>query len=198
VIIPILCVNPAEGGKIEYDLENFGAGHMLPSGASADRRMWAEIRATLGGTTVLESGFVADGQAVADAALTDAKLWQIRDFAKDENGDEAHMFWDVRSIDTELLKPLVTLDMDDPAFAHSTRRDFTLDGQPLPDRVEARVLIRPIGLDLIDDLVASGHLDAAFRDEIQTVAIEGTEIVWTPQEAGSDGCVARGRPASAR
>lgn len=196
VIIPILCVNPAEGGKIEYDLENFGAGHMLPSGASADRRMWAEIRATLGGTPVLESGIVADGQAVAEAAASDPKFWQLRDFATDDNGDDAHFFWEVRNVDSELLKPLVTLDRNDPLFPHSTRRDFTLDGQPLPDRVEARVLIRPIGLEIIDELIASGHLDASFRDKFPTFAIEGTEIVWTQADAESDGCVARGRPAS--
>jgi hypothetical protein len=191
-ILAKLCVSPVDGGRIEYTLDNVGAAHMLPSGASSDRRMWAQVVATLGATTLLSSGVVAEGQPVSEVAATDPKLWQIRDFAVDDAGQEAHMFWDVREIQSELLKPMVTFDMSDPAYIHFTTQFYTLDGQPLPDRVEAVVFVRAIGLDILDDLIAGGELDAAVRSEIRTIEIESTRLIWTPDRQGIDGCVVPG------
>ena len=37
-----------------------------------------------------------------------------------------------------------------------------------PDRVTVRVRIQTMGLDFIDDLIASGHLDAGLRQAIPT------------------------------
>jgi hypothetical protein len=188
-VLPKLCVTPAGGGfSIEYNLDNVFAGHSIPSGAAQDRRMWVELTALRGTDVILETGVVAAGQPVAEVAETDANLWQIRDFNTDDSGDEAHMFWDVREVRSELLPPGVTNDQSDPRFNHSVSRFFEISGEA-PTRVEARVYIRPIGLDVLDDLIGSGHLDAAFRSEIPTMLLEGTELVWT--EADGLGCVDR-------
>jgi hypothetical protein len=188
-ILPILCWTPVDGGRIQYTLDNIGGGHMIPSGAAQDRRMWVELRAYSSDDVVLESGAVADGQPVTDVAETDPHLWQIRDFTFKENGEEAHMFWDVREVRSELLKPVVTLDPLDPDFIHSTTREYPLS--PMPDRITAVVHLRPIGLDVLDDLIATGHLDPVHRDAGPTFTIEGTRLEWTPEKAGGDLCVTR-------
>lgn len=188
---PKLCVTPVDGGEIEYNLDNVGGGHMFPSGAAQDRRAWAEIVAYRGDTVVYSSGVVQPGEPVASVAATDPDLWQMRDFTTDENGDEAHMFWEVAEVESELLPPIVTLDRTDPAVNHSVSRFFSVAGLD-PDRVTARVHIRPMGLDVIDDLIDSGHLAPAIRDQIITHTLVGTELEWTSERGF--GCVCRNGP----
>lgn len=197
-ILPKLCVGPAAGGvEITYNLDNVFGGHMLPSGATQDRRMWAEIVAYTGDQVVFQSGVVADGDPVAD--LTDPNLWLLRDLAKDANGDEAHMFWDVvstsgdpacDSVDPDpaqcfLLPPAVTNDPADPLFNHSVERTYTVVGVS-PTRVTARVYLRSIGLEILQDLVASGDLDESLLPKFPTLLLEGTDVEWN--EADGFGC----------
>jgi hypothetical protein len=194
-ISPRLCFNPSGGGRIEYTLDNVFAGHMVPSGATQDRRMWAEITATQGDTVILATGQVAEGQAVAEVAATDPELWQLRDFTFDEDGNEAHFFWQIRSVESELLPPAVTNDPSDPRFIHSVTRTFELGGAGPPDRIEAQVKIRPVGLELLDELIAEDKLDAAVRATMPTFEIAGTHLVWTAEAAGDDLCVDPGSSA---
>ncbi len=181
-IIPKLCVNPAF--QLEVVLDNVFAGHMLPSGAGLDRRMWAEVIAYKDGVVVFQSGVVEDGQSLA--SLGDVNLWQIRDFGFKENGDEAHMFWDVHTIESALLPGSVTNDPTDPRFNHAVTKSYNL---PPVDRIESRLRVRPVGLDLLDDLIATGDLDPAIRAEVPTFTLESTAIVWTIDD-GFD-CVTR-------
>lgn len=190
---PKLCVTPNDGGTVEYNLDNVGAGHHFPSGAGQDRRAWAEIVAYDGDAVVFSSGVVAEGEPVASAAAADPALWQMRDFTYDAGGEPAHMFWQVEQIDSALLPPQVTLDPSDPRYNHSVSRFFSLGGRPVT-RVTAVVHIRPIGLDVLDDLVASGDLDAAVRDTAAatTHTVEGTRLEWTTERGF--GCVCRDGP----
>ena len=179
-----LCIVPNAGGhKITYRLDNVGAGHMVPSGAGQDRRMWAEIVATIGQDTVFETGVVPTGTAVSEVAKTDLRLWQIRDFAKKEDGTEAHMFWDVASIDSQLLPPQLEF-----GVPHTVERDFNVDGAA-PERITAKLHVRPIGLDVLDDLIASGHLDSVHRDSQPTFTIDGATIEWNTEQGF--GCFTR-------
>ncbi len=188
-ILPRLCVQPAPGGvEIGYKLDNVFAGHGIPSGAGQDRRMWAEVIAyddTDG--VLLQTGVVEDGQPVAEVAQTDPLLWQIRDFTTDENGDPSHMFWDARDYTSELLPAGVTNDPSDPAYNHSVTKFFDVSTEPA--RVTARVRVRPIGLDVLDDLVDSGDLDPKYRDAGPTFEMTGTVLEWT-SDMGY-GCVDR-------
>jgi hypothetical protein len=54
------------------------------------------------------------------------------------------------------------------------------DGE-LPARVTARLRIRPIGLDVLQDLVDSGDLDPAFVAEMPTLTF-GAQLEWTPAD----------------
>lgn len=177
-VTPKLCPVPPGPLEFTYILDNVFAGHMLPSGASQDRRAWVELVAYDDQERVIfQSGVVAEGQPVTDLpGLGDTQLWQIRDFAYDESGQPAHMFWDVREVESQLLTPAVTLDPADPRYIHSVQRTYTLPA--IPSRVTARMHIRPIGLDVLDDLIASGHLDPAIRDRVRTFTLTGTELEW--------------------
>jgi hypothetical protein len=170
-------------------LDNVFSGHMLPSGASADRRAWVELIAYDDQDQVLfQSGVVADGQPVAALPeLGDTQLWQIRDHAYDESGAVAHMFWDVREVQSELLPPSVTNDPTDPAYNHTVARTYLLPVPPA--RVTARVRMRPVGLDLLDDLIASGHLEPVIRDRVPTFSLTGTELQWRSEDGFA--CVSR-------
>lgn len=161
-----VCVLP---GGIELLLENIGAGHRFPSGASQDRRLWVELVAYRQGEVVFESGVVADDRAVEADADTD--LWLLYDRTSKLDGSEAHMFWDVATIERHTLPGPVTLDRADPAFfeTHVTRR-YPSAGtiEVVPDRVTVRVRLRPIGRAVLEDLVASGDLDPGLLQEQPT------------------------------
>jgi hypothetical protein len=187
-ILPELCVVPDAGGvRIDYRLDNVNGGHMVPTGSAQDRRMWAEIVAyDADGEVILESGVIAPDEAVAYAAADDPHLWQIRDYGYDEDGNIAHMFWDVRSVESELLPPAVTNDISDPRFDHSVVRSYPIPGAA-PARVTARIHLRPMGLDVLDDLIGSGDLDPSFRDVFPTFTLDGTVLEWTADDGL--GCV---------
>lgn len=163
-----ICVQIVGAGAAVYvTLDNANAGHNWPTGAAQDRRAFVEVVAYAAGARLYESGVLADGQRVTD--LPDPDLWMFRDRTFDAAGNETHMFWNVARAEQGTLGAQVTSDPADPRFytaSHGVRRfpkdkASTISG--FPDRVTVRVRIQPMGLDFIDDLVGSGHLDAAFR-----------------------------------
>jgi hypothetical protein len=67
----------------------------------------------------------------------------------------------------------------------------------LPDRITAEVRVQPIGLEILDELVASGDLDPAVRDAMPTFTLAPTRLEWTPAvpiNAGSLACVPQPPP----
>ena len=56
-----------------------------------------------------------------------------------------------------------------------------------PDRVTVRVRLRPIGLDVLDDLAAGGDLDGKYRALMPVLELGGTQVEWTM--ARGYGCV---------
>jgi hypothetical protein len=181
-----LCYNPGTN-ELDLTLTNVSAGHMFPSGSAQDRRAWVELEASIAGAVVVESGVIADGVSVD--TFVDPLLWKFSDTAYNAQGEIEHMFWDITRIESELLPPSVTFDMTDPLFDHSRTRSYPMGANPRPDQVDVVVKLRAIDLALIDDLIASGDLDPIYRDRIETYALEGSRLLWTPELAGSDLCV---------
>jgi hypothetical protein len=185
-----LCVDE-QGGltELRVTLENVSAGHSFPSGAAHDRRVWVELRAFVGESEVFSSGVVGDDEPVA--YLDDPNLWLLRERVFGEAGEEVHMFWEVHSIESELL-PAPTAPMPtDPGYidTHVTRT-WLVPGLAL-DRVTLRVRMRPMGLELIDSLIASGDLDPALRGELPTFELGAAELEW--HAADQVRCVPRAR-----
>lgn len=182
-----LCVLPTNGGEITLRLDAVGTGHSWPSGASHDRRAWAEIigyRAN--GTIAFQSGVVPVDQDPED--INDPNLFRMWDSAFNSSGAPAKFMWDIDRVELGLLRPAVTTDRFDPAFDHSTTKNYfigALRGEIT--RVTARVLIRPLPLALLDDLApelaAQGTPAEMLREALPTFELSGTKLEWTPQTA---------------
>jgi hypothetical protein len=168
-----ICVQvlPGDQSAVFVNLENASAGHNWPSGASQDRRAWVELRAHRGDELLHASGVVAEGEDVT--RVSDPDLWLFRDTLFDEAQNPVHMFWEVAAVERGTIPAPLTISPSSPDFLanHVTRR-YPLDVQAritgVPDRVQVRVRMLPIGLDVLDDLIASGHLDPMFRDRMPT------------------------------
>ena len=181
-VLPLLCVGPLDGGsEISLTLENAGAGHRWPSGATHDRRAWVELTAWSGEEVLLSTVSLAEGQALAE--VEDPHRWELHDVATKADGTTAHQFWEVAALEERTLPVATTTDPTDPAFFHQVTQKWPLQGA-VPDRVEARVYIRPFGLEILDDLIESGDLDAAVRDRVPTFELAGAAVVWSG-EVGS-------------
>ncbi|MFT3769239.1 MAG: multiheme c-type cytochrome [Minicystis sp.] len=183
-----LCVKGSAGAAtIQVVLDNVGAGHGWPSGSTQDRRAWVELLAYAGQTTVYQSGVVPDGTSVT--ALTDPDLWLVRDCILDGNGKEVHMFWEAASYDSNQLPGPVTSSQTDPDYYKThvvrtfPRPTSTPAVIPMPDRVTMRVRLVPVGLDVLDDLIASGDLDASVKAKMPTWTLGGTDLEWTEAAA---------------
>lgn len=174
-----LCVNPDGAGGVDavLRLENVAAGHHWPSGASQDRRGWVELIAYSGTSQIFQTGVVDAQTPIASTESTDPELWLFRDRIYDADGNEVHMFWEAAVVQTNSLGGVVTLDPADPRYYHYQERTFRIFGQ-VPDRITARVLLRPMGLEVIDDLIASGDLDPGVRDEFPTWVLGNTVLEW--------------------
>ena len=183
-----LCTSPplAES-ELEVILENAFAGHSFPSGAAHDRRAWVEVKAwDDADQLIFESGVVEAGEPVVE--LADPNLWLFRDTVFKEDGTEAHMFWDVVDLSSNLLAQATS---NDPGEVHAQTRIFAVPlASGIPARATVRVLVRPMGLDVLQDLVDTGHLAESFITEIPTFEVIGN-IAWSLEEDGY-GCVPEG------
>lgn len=170
--------------SVQVIADNAAAGHSFPSGSAQDRRLWFELQAFQNGNPepIYRSGVVPAG--TDPGALGDPDLWLFRDHFFDDTGKEVHMFWEAKRYETSLLptKP-------PPAPLRSTHliRRYPRDPNALfgtkPDRVTLRVLLQPIGLDVLDDLVRSGDLDPAIRQATPPPHVVGSTLEWTPELA---------------
>lgn len=154
---------------VHVTLDNANAGHNFPSGASQDRRAWTEVIAYREDEVIYQSGVVPDGQAVS--VDDDPDLWLLRDETFDVDGNETHMFWNVASVRRKTLTAQLTANPAKADYYKShLRRRFPLEQAAsiagVPDRVTVRMRIVPIGFEVLDDLIGSGHLDPALREKM--------------------------------
>jgi hypothetical protein len=165
------------------------AGHNQPSGASQDRRMWLEFLAYDEDDNLIpeaSSGNIADGELEEkpkDHPKHDPQLVLFGDRIFDENGKRVHMFWDAaksaaypEGYESLSLPPASTTYVEGKHVVVKQLRAAAPNG--LPARITARLRIRPIGIDVLDDLVQSGDLDPAIIAEMPTMTF-GAQIAWS-------------------
>lgn len=157
--------NPTLPSGVTVMLENLAAGHYLPSGASQDRRLWVEVHAYKGGAEIFKSGVVPPGVA----ATTIDGTWILYDKATKADGmTPAHMFWDVANLSPTVIK--VSTSMSANANQLQTLKPYPANQ---PDRVTVTIWVEAIGLDVIDDMLASGnYLDPSIRGKVQRFAVQ--------------------------
>ena len=186
-----LCVRGVPGqATIQVVLDNVGAGHAWPSGATQDRRAWVEVIAYANDQPFYQSGAVPEGADVIASAATDPDLWLIRDCIFDGMGQPVRMFWQAASHDSNQLPGPVTLDPTSPSFYLShVERDFPRNTSTppmlttMPDKVTMRMRVVPIGVDVLDDLVTSGDLDPAVEAKVPEYTVAGSSVTWTEATA---------------
>lgn len=168
-----ICVS--EAGVIRLTLENVGSGHNFPSGAAHDREIWLELAAYRAGDPepVFATGTPGE-QSDAEPAVN-RPVVLLRDHAIDAHGDPAHMFWEIAGLrGSTTISGAITRDPLDPAF-HAERKSFEFDAEQAElgsiDRVTLRVRVRPIALDVLRDLVDSGHLEPRFVEEMPVIDV---------------------------
>jgi len=114
-------------------------------------------------------------------------LWLLRDVMSDAGGKPTHMFWDAASYVGNQLPAAVTANPADPRyFMHAVTKQYKLVNLQ-PDQVTMRVRIQPVGLDVLDDLIASGDLDPSVRPKMVTFDLSTTMLTW--QRKNGYGCV---------
>jgi hypothetical protein len=179
-----LCLD-ATTRKIWVILDNAGAGHGFPSGATQDRRAWVEVTATLAGQVIYQSGVPPAGQTIETAP--DPDLWLIRDCIFGDDGKAVNMFWQAASYRTNQLPGSVMPVVTDPTSFNKTHIKRIYPGgtttlSALPDRISIKVHIQPIGDDVLQDLIASGDLDATVAAQIPSFTLgNGGTLEWTSQ-----------------
>lgn len=187
-----LCVLPTDGGRIDYRLDNIGAGHMFPSGATVDRRAWVELVAyDAAGAVLFQSGVIPPSEPFLDPEdLGDPHLWMLGTPSFDADGNPESRFWRIARMEHPgtLLPPAVTNDPQDPRFYHAVERSYPAPGLVgRIARVTARVLLRPIPMHLVEELLDSGHLTLDVRPAIPTHVVGSSVLEWT-NAGGNAGC----------
>ncbi len=174
-----LCVTPIAGGvELVVRLENIRGGHSFPSGSAIDRRVWLELIASADGQEVFSTGVVGDDEAVATTG--DPNLWLMRDRHFDADGEPVDFNWLTESVQSDLLPAATTNDPTDPDFYHFVERSWPLYGVS-PDRVQMRVRMRAVGLEVLDQLVERAGLDPVVPAEQPTWNLGSTQLTWEGQ-----------------
>jgi hypothetical protein len=172
-----VCADPPGGttNAVQVTLENLSAGHNFPSGASQDRRLWVELHVYKKGKELISSGVVPEGVAATSVDGT----WVLYDQAfKADGKTAAHMFWDVASVTSQTI-PVSTV--TEPNKNQKGHPEFR--GAIEPDRITVTLWLEPIGIEVIDEMIASTFLDKSFRAMLPRYPIEIVGIP-TPDSTG--------------
>lgn len=174
-------------GRYSVRIET-NAGHHQPSGAAQDRRLWLEFVARgPDGEVVFESGTIAD-DAVEEVPRGepghDPQLMMFRDWTYDARGSPAHQFWDVAPSEAypEGRRSLVLPSAARAGVPHFITASFQLPPAAVVSRVTARLRMRPIGRDVLEDLVRSRDLDPDYGRDMPTFTLHGASAEWDPKK----------------
>jgi len=189
-LLTTVCLSPTTG-KIWVLLDNAGSGHGFPSGALQDRRAWVEVTAYVGDQAIYQSGVAAPGATVESAP--DADLWMIRDCIYGQDGSEVHMFWQAASYlnqRNQLPGSVTPVVSDQSSFTKSHIKSLYPGGDAVlsavPDRIAVTVHMKPIGADVLQDLVDSGDLDPTVAAAVPTFTFgNGGTVEWTAAKGKS-------------
>lgn len=185
-----LCLtDDATNPQIQVSLDNVGAGHFWPSGATPDRRAWLQVTAYSGAQVIYQSGTVPAGQSVETTAASDPDLWLIRDCLFDQSGAETNMFWDAVTLSPSNQIPgSVAQTVADPtSFTRSHVKYVYPAAAPLPsrpDRITLAVIIKPVGDQVLNDLVMTNDLDPTIAQAVPQFTLGGgAAMEWTAATA---------------
>ncbi|MEY4508445.1 MAG: hypothetical protein RLZZ450_567 [Pseudomonadota bacterium] len=172
-------------GELVVKVET-SAGHHQPSGTAQDRRLWLEVIAyDAAGAVLFQSGVIKDDELEEKPVGTpgyDPQLVLFRDWMYDARGAPTHMFWEAAPSSlyptgfASLTLPAALM----PATAHTLDARYRLLAAERVDHIHVSLRMRPIGVDVLNDLVASGDLDPSVLAAQPTFALRGASVQWRP------------------
>ena len=155
------------------------AGHAMPSGAANDRRLWLEVIAMRDGQEVWSSGRIEDDapEEGSGANDDDDQLCMFRARFNKADGQPAHMFWDAVGEPGGKVLPIPKTAM---AGSHTERCSYAIKRPPFeaPDKLKLRLRLRPMGHDVLKDLIDSGHLDPSILPAMPTFPFYEVEATF--------------------
>jgi len=175
---------PGPLGQLRIALES-EAGHNTPSGAAQDRRMWVELTGyDANNNELFALGRIAD-QAVEEPE-GERHPCMFREYMLDETGAETHDFWEGASLDASRgqLLPFKKIGSSVMPGFHSKECLFQppLSAAVEPaHHVEMHVRMRPMGMDVLNDLVSTGHLSPDIPPRMQTLSVERSTFLFRPE-----------------
>jgi hypothetical protein len=183
--------------SITVSLDNIGAGHNMPSGASQDRRLWVELQvfeAPKDATPVFEAG-IPPSPGDVDAIADDKNTWILRDRAFDATDNETHMFWKVaRTEPFTLLAPITVIAVEPGFHREISSKRYTWvprnPGAAYPARIAVTLKMMPVAKAILNDLVTSVDLSEDIAAEVPTFSLlpnrgrgDSTTVEWTYENA---------------
>jgi hypothetical protein len=168
--------------------------------------MWLEVSAFDADGKLIESsssGVIGDQELeekpVADPRH-DPRLWMFRDHIFDASGEPTHMFWDAAPSQKHPLGyESNTLQVRKETLGlgtHFIEKVYELpgaNGTATPARVTARLRMRAIGMDVLQDLVDSGDLEPAVIKQMPTLTF-GAQLEWNLADGFMNTISAEGTP----
>lgn len=103
----------------------------------------------------------------------------LRDHTLDQNGNESQMFWDAASRDEKRDQPIPT-PLQPIAGTHSRTCTFPAPGVNAIPNIELSMKVRPIGMDVLEALVASGHLSPDVLAKVPTFTTWKRRVHYQP------------------
>jgi hypothetical protein len=161
-----LCVNGPN--DITITLENGRIGHAWPSGATHDRRAWAEVSAYRNGALVFSRG--AGGVPPDPAKEPDALL--LGRALVDTDGAIVPFLWQATGARGRVLTQRLPGGSATPAVARYSSPTSV-------DRVTMVVHVRAFPASVLDSLVASGDLAPDVPARVPVFSLASTSLEWT-------------------
>jgi len=155
-------------------------GHHFPSGATQDRRLWVELIAYDENMTELYRLGEIGPQQVEETREGEHPCMR-REWMWDAAGEETHNFWDATT-KTGKLMPFA------PAAGAVLRHTDDCNFRPpiaqatvAPAFVDVIMRMRPMGIDVLQDLVSTGHLAPDVPARMPTFTVIHKRAKYNPE-----------------
>jgi hypothetical protein len=187
-LIGEICVRLGEssGAEVELYLENIAAGHRFPSGAALDRRLWVSLKVFDEQNQILfMSGKIEEHDSLLLAMEEQTEeIWAFFDKAYNIEGQATHNFWDISSVTRNTLPAPTRLPPTDPNYEepHVMHRYRFATTAPI-HHMEMKVFIRPLPIDLIEELIDNGDLAADVLEFLPTFELKYAARYWDLESA---------------
>lgn len=171
--------NPGPLGELTVRVEA-DTGHAFPSGASQDRRVWIELVAYDENLNVLyQVGHIEDGQV--EETPEQQHPCMFREYLQDENGLETHDFWNAATIANSQLMKFAP--KAGASLSHTTECTFfppVAQSPVVPAYIDIVIRVRPMGMDVLQDLVSTGHLSPEYLGQMPTFTVASRRAMYMP------------------